>query len=173
MRLFFRSRFHAASLASTLILPEIGLDCGRPALTPIERVTERVMRHGNPEQRSVPTPLLTLEEFFEGNDDVGSIGCNLISEPKPSEFYALLKEIRDKSSVADIRVQITCVDTPGVEWPFSDTVWIMTNVSAGTVAGWFPESLAPSDVRMGWSDRQVYEHVAAAEGYHPVAAWWD
>jgi hypothetical protein len=26
---------------------------------------------------SADPPLVTLEEFFEGNDDYGSIGCNL------------------------------------------------------------------------------------------------
>lgn len=32
-------------------------------MTPLEQITERVMRHGHPEDREVATPLLTLEEF--------------------------------------------------------------------------------------------------------------
>ena len=27
------------------------------------------------------TPVVSIEEFFEGNDDLGSIGCNLYEHP--------------------------------------------------------------------------------------------
>jgi len=47
-------------------------------MTPLERITERVNRHGDVNDASTPRPLLTLAEFFEGNDVVGSIGCNLL-----------------------------------------------------------------------------------------------
>jgi hypothetical protein len=142
-------------------------------MTPLERVTERVMRQGNPESRSVPTPLLTLEEFFEGNDSVGSIGCNLRSEPEPREFYALLSAIRSRSDVNDVRVQITCVDYPGEEWPFSDTVWIMTTASPEDVKGWFPKRLAPNETWEGWAPRRKYEPCPVAVGNKVIAVWYD
>ena len=141
--------------------------------TPLERVTERVMQAGNPEDSSVPTPLLTLEEFFEGNDETGSIGCNLQSEPEPHEFYDLLKSVRSRSEVSDVRVQITCVDAPGEQWPFSDTVWVITSADSDTVREWFPERLAPDEVWEGWNARVKYEACAVPADYNAVGVWYD
>lgn len=141
-------------------------------MSPLERVTERVFRQGNPELRSTPTPLLTLEEFFDGNDAVGSIGCNLGSEPDPQQFYALLSEIRSRPDVSDVRLQITCVDHPGEDWPFSDTVWIMTSASPDTVAKWFPKELAPNETWEGWPKGE-YEPCPVQAGHRVVAAWYD
>jgi hypothetical protein len=131
------------------------------------------MRNGNPEDRSVPVPLLTLEEFFEGNDAAGSIGCNLEAEPVPAEFYDLLRAIRQRPSVSDVRVQITCVDDPGNEWPFSDTVWILTDESLDEVREWFPAGLAPDEVWEGWHPNQQYEACQIVPGHRPVAVWYD
>jgi hypothetical protein len=142
-------------------------------MTPLERVTERVMRQGNPESRSVATPLLTLEEFFDGNDSVGSIGCNLRGDPKPQEFYRLLKEIRSRSDVSDVRIQITCVDYPGEEWPFSDTIWIVTTAGPDIVKGWFPRRLAPDESWEGWPPSRIYEPCPIAEGHRVIAVWYD
>lgn len=142
-------------------------------MTPLERVTARVMRAGDPEQPSVPAPLLSLEEFFDGNDCVGSIGCNLASEPDPAEFFRILKIIRTKPEVSDVRVQITCVDFPGEEWPYSDTIWLATSANADEVATWFPEHLAPSEVWEGWLPRKKYEPLSVAEGHRLIAAWYD
>lgn len=139
----------------------------------LARVTARVMVNGNPEDRGVPTPLLSLEEFFEGNDEIGSIGCNLLSTPQPSEFYTLLGKINSRPDVSDVRIQITCLDDPGKQWPFSDTIWIMTSADELTVKSWFPESLAPDEVWIGWVDRTIYEVLEIAEGHHPVAVWYD
>lgn len=142
-------------------------------MTPLEQITERVMRHGHPEDREVATPLLTLEEFFEGNDFAGSIGCNLIDEPAPEEFYDLLKDIRSRADVSDVRIQITCVDDPGNDWPFSDTIWIMTSSNEESIKGWFPERLGPDDVWEGWTNRMHFEDVTVDPAHRPVAVWYD
>src|SRR5215475_10089248 len=42
-------------------------------MTPLERITERVTRHGDVNEPTTPRPLLTLAEFFEGNE---VICCN-------------------------------------------------------------------------------------------------
>jgi len=54
--------------------------------TPLEKITQRVNQNGHFYNDNIPVPLLTLEEFFEGNYVVGSIGCNLDAEPNPEEF---------------------------------------------------------------------------------------
>jgi hypothetical protein len=142
-------------------------------MTPLQRVTERVLRNGNPQTPGVPAPLLTLEEFFEGNDLIGSIGCNLATQPQPSDFYDLLKQLRVRRDVSDIRVEITCVDHPGADWPFSDTVWIMTDAKADTVAAWFPQELAPNLAHEGWNPGMRYEQVPVLDGHRPISVWWD
>ncbi len=42
----------------------------------LERLMKRINRNGNIKDRTTPRPLLTLEEFFIGNNDHASIGYN-------------------------------------------------------------------------------------------------
>jgi hypothetical protein len=140
-------------------------------MTPLERITERVSRNGDVDEASTPRPLLTLTEFFDGNDVDGSIGCNLTPTPTAAEFYALLKGIASRPDVADVRVQITMFDMP--EWPFSDTVWIITNATPDEVAGWFSEAVRPDECHAGWQDGVAIEPCPVPAGMTPVMCWWD
>jgi hypothetical protein len=140
-------------------------------MTPLDRITERVCRLGHPEDPDTPRPLVSVAEFFEGNNEVGSIGCNLLSQPTPADFHRLFLEILSRQQVADIRVQITMFDVP--EWPFSDTVYVITKASPEEVRSWFPESLSPDETWLGFAVGQEYEPYEVPEGFHVVAAWWD
>ena len=137
----------------------------------LQRVTERANRLGNPDDQSTPRPLLTLAEFFDGNEAVGSIGCNLTPTPTPAEFRALLSDIAARPQVGDVRVQVTMFDDP--EWPFSDTVWVIASASPSEVALWFPEELAPDSVDVGWQPGTAYEPCTVPSGMQPIACWWD
>jgi hypothetical protein len=139
-------------------------------MTPLDRIAERVSRMGDPDDPGTPRPLLGVDEFFMGNTVVGSIGCNLDGAPAPAEFHTLLRTIAGRSDVGDIRVQITAFDDP--DWPFSDTVYIMTSASAGQVATWFPEHLKPDETWEGFV-AQEYEPYAVPDGMQPIACWWD
>jgi hypothetical protein len=139
-------------------------------MTPLERITERVTRLGHPDEPGTPTPLVTLDEFFDGNSEVGSIGCNLDSAPAPARFYELFLEIARRPEVKDVRVQITAFDAP--EWPFSDTVYVMTSATPEEVALWFPDDLKPDETWEGFVD-QPFEPYQVPAGCKPVACWWD
>jgi len=139
--------------------------------TPLARVTERVNRGGDVNDPTTPTPLLTLEEFFEGNDAVGSICCNLVPSPTPAQVHEVLKAIRARPEVADVRVAVAMFDSP--DWPFSETVWVMTSASPETVWSWFPEDLRPSETWAGWTAKQRFEPYAPPPGTQPVGCWWD
>jgi hypothetical protein len=139
-------------------------------MSALERVTERVNRLGDPDEPSTPRPLLTIDEFFEGNSEIGSIGCNLTPTPTPDEFATLLRSIATRSDVFDVRVQVTMFDTP--EWPFSDTVYIMTSASPDDVLAWFPERLRPDETWLGFTD-QPFEPYVVPAGARPVGVWWD
>ena len=140
-------------------------------MTPLERVTERVHRNGNVDDPATRRPLLTLEEFFEGNDVVGSICCNCPSQPAPRRVYEVLRRVRARPDVGDVRVAITMFDDPA--WPFSDTVWVITKAKPAEVMTWFDEDLAPTECSAGFPDGIEFEHVDVAPGMQPVACWWD
>jgi hypothetical protein len=139
-------------------------------MTALERITERVNRLGHPDDPVTPRPLVSVDEFFSGNSEIGSIGCNLASAPSPEQFHKLFLAIAQRTEVKDIRIQITAFDVP--EWPFSDTVYIMTNASPEAVASWFPEDLKPDETWLGFAD-QAYEPYVVPAGVQPIACWWD
>jgi hypothetical protein len=139
-------------------------------MTPLQRITERVSRLGHPDSPETPRPLLEVEEFFANNFVVGSIGCNVYPTPEPAQFSDVLKAIALRADVSDVRVQITAFDDP--EWPFSDTVYIMTSASLDEVASWFPEELKPDETWSGFLE-QSYEPYSVPTGTAPVACWWD
>jgi hypothetical protein len=141
-------------------------------MNPLERITERVNRLGDPNNPSSPRPLLTLAEFFEGNNVVGSIGCNLLPTPTPTQFHAVLSAIAARPEVRDVRVQVTMFDNPD-EWPFSDTVWVITSADAATVRSWFSEAMAPDEVGEGWVQGVGYEDYPLPAGTKPVSCCWD
>jgi hypothetical protein len=140
-------------------------------MTPLERITERVTQHGDVNEPTTPRPLLTLAEFFEGNEVIGSIGCNLTPMPELSEFYEMLRRIAARPEVADVRVQITMFDDP--DWPFSDTVWVITNAAPEQVTEWFDEAMRPDECWSGWTDGMKFEPCSVPAGMQPVACWWD
>jgi hypothetical protein len=140
-------------------------------MTPLERITERVTRLGDPDDPSTPRPLLSIGEFFDGNEVVGSIGCNLPGEPSPSQLRAVLDNVARRPDVKDVRVRITAFDNP--EWPFADTVFIMTTAEPEEVAEWFPEDLAPDEHWEGFHQDEPYEPYTPPAGYKVVACWWD
>jgi hypothetical protein len=141
-------------------------------MNPLERITERVNRLGDPNNPSSPRPLLTLAEFFEGNNVVGSIGCNLLPTPTPAQFHAVLSAIAARPEVRDVRVQVTMFDNPD-EWPFSDTVWVITSADAATVRSWFSEAMAPDEVGEGWVKGVTYEEYPLPAGIKPISCFWD
>jgi hypothetical protein len=140
-----------------------------PALA---RIAARVSRAGDVNDPATPRPLLTLAEFFDGNDVIGSIGCNLTPVVDPSIMRKALERIAARPEVDEVRVQVSQFDDPE-SWPFSDTVWVITSVSPETVATWFEPELRPDDCRQGWTEGTSFEPCPIRPGMHPVGCWWD
>jgi hypothetical protein len=59
------------------------------------------------------------------------------------------------------------------EWPFSDTVYIMTSAASGDVGSWFTSNLKPDEVGDGFMPGQTYEPYIVPAGTHVVCCWWD
>ena len=72
-------------------------------MTPLERVTVCVNLLDDVSSRGTPLPLLTIAEFFDGNDAVGSIGCNLPGSLPPSVMRALCETIAARDDVKGLR----------------------------------------------------------------------
>jgi hypothetical protein len=137
----------------------------------IDEITERVNRNGDVNDLQTPRPLLTLEEFFDGNDVVGCICCNLLPTPTPAEVFENLKGIRARPDVADVRVQVTMFDSP--DWPFSDTVWVMSSAAPDAVKSWFEAAFTPDECAAGWVPGTTYEPMDVPAGMQPIYCWWD
>jgi hypothetical protein len=120
-----------------------------------------------------PFPLVTLEEFFEGNDDYGSIGCNLNPMLGPEFFFEKLKLIRLQPNVQDVLVQVIEVEQEDpTMWPFSDRVYVLTDAAPDDVADW-AAPLQPDAVEEGFSNGK---HDCAPElmsAFRCYSLWWD
>lgn len=148
--------------------------------TPLERITALVSDRLADDGEFTTTPLLTLEEFFEGNETEGSILCNVLTDPtdldstvSAQDAYDLFSEIRDRSDVADVRIALTSFDDP--DWPFSDTVLVETLATAEEVRSWFDGALAPDEVDPLAPDDDLVP-IARELGMDPeriLVLWWD
>ena len=59
--------------------------------------------------------LISIDEFFDGNNDEASIAPNLIEKPKVSEYYKVLKKISDDMEILGLNYEF-------MEWT-SDSVY--------------------------------------------------
>ena len=130
-------------------------------------------RIGDINDFSRPRPLVSIQEFLEHNDDMGSIGYNLPDPPHPSVFYDLLNGLAAREDVADIRIEVKDLELPD-GWPATDTIWFITTASPHDVRAWFPENLAPDDLIVGFPNApRAVEPYELPEGMEAIGAWYD
>jgi hypothetical protein len=137
------------------------------------KLIERIKLLGLPSPGK-PLPLVSLEDFFYGNEDYGSIGCNIPEHPGPQVFFEILKRIRLRDDVQDVLVEINEVEeSDETMWPFADRVYILTSGSKEEVEGW-AAPLMPDEIEEGYA---YGEHTASApalkQGMKIYSVWWD
>jgi hypothetical protein len=113
--------------------------------------------------------LVTVPEFFDGNDDLGSIGCNLPDHPGLEHFQKVLSEIANRSDVEQVWMQI--YDLEEGDWPFSENVLIVGGLAISEVSQ-LSESLQPSEVsalQIDW----VPSRAKDLSGRSYFNLWWD
>ncbi len=102
--------------------------------------------------------IVTIEEFFTGNSDLASIGCNLKKHPGLGFFQKCLEEIRSRVNVEGVWLQI--YDTDEGDWPFSES-------DVHKLA----EKLEPSEI---WRRKVEAPHSRDCRLVGPVwNLWWD
>ena len=119
-----------------------------------------------------PEPqVVSIETFFDGNDDPGSIGCNLTVHPGIQTFRDTFARIGRRSDVQAIYAQISELDPGEGCWPFSDTIFVVGSIPEADLASELA-LLEPDEVGMG--NRFGVGTVVAERHSAPVlVAWWD
>lgn len=143
---------------------------------PPERISDEVITATRP-SGTAPADfgplarLLSVAEFFEGNENPESIGWNLPDPPSPQEFHRLLAGIAARPEVADIRIVVDDFD-PGTQ-PITEMIWIVTSADVNIVRSWFPERLAPDDWLTPHDITGRVEPYDPPLGTHVICAWYD
>src|SRR5207244_2409262 len=100
--------------------------------------------------------VVPIGRFFDGNDDLGSIGCNLIPHPGVDRFRQILAGLLARPDVQAVYAQITELDPGEGAWPFTDTVLVVGAIPA-------------ADLRAAVAELQPDE-VGASDGFEVPAA---
>jgi hypothetical protein len=113
-----------------------------------------------------------LELFFRGNDDPGSIGCNLgEGGPTVARFYQILKNLLGRSDIQDVWVRIADASDKN-SWPYSDTVYVIAALSQREMEELL-EPLQFSEVTAGWMYDKPSSVPEPKVGFTPYSIWWD
>jgi hypothetical protein len=119
-----------------------------------------------------PLPVVSLEDFFTGNDDPGSIGCNT-DHPGPEFFKEPLFAIRSRPNVQDVLIEIEEVEEQDESmWPFSERIYILTSAPQEEIEEWMAP-LHPDTVEEGWAYGEPKTAPPLRPGMRVYAAWWD
>lgn len=119
-----------------------------------------------------PAPqLVTIAQFFDGNDDPASIGPNVIDYPGVAAYRDTLTQINARADVDAVYAQIAELDPRVDEWPFTDAIFIVGTLAV-TEAQQLLAHLQPDLVA-----RAEPEHIPAALAQKHTApvliVWWD
>ncbi len=136
------------------------------------KLKARLARYGELDQTQKLSPALTLEEFFEGNSDEGSIGCNLSPHPGIELFRQTFEAIADRSDVLEVLFPVTEF-LAELDWPFVDNVLVVTTAT--------PELILDACGKLEPSESWVldpkeyprFDGLRVPLGAHVVNLWWD
>ena len=112
--------------------------------------------------------IVSIERFFDGNDDAASIGCNLMEHPGMDVFRDVLTGLLRRTDVQAVYAQIAELDPAEDSWPFTDTVVVIGSIPLDELSQ-AVSVLQPTDVG---SDRDFSE-LAQKHGGRALAIWWD
>jgi hypothetical protein len=116
-------------------------------------------------------PLVSLELFFTGNADLGSIGCNLTNHPGIEKCRDTFLRIESRNVVDTVLVAISD-PMEDDEWPFSDTVVIVTSAPVDDVRRWVAD-LEPDEVGEPRDYPVTNLPKPVPLGMRPLVVWWD
>lgn len=109
-----------------------------------------------------------LDDFFVGNEDLGSIGVNLDPHPGLKKFYKVLNQIKSSQKTELVLVRIANIENG--DWPYSDAIYVIGdwNVEELRIA---TASLRPDDIVDGWMYDKPVNIDVSQRNVHTI--WWD
>jgi hypothetical protein len=115
--------------------------------------------------------VVPIDQFFDGNDDIASIGCNLIEHPGIEGFRSIFEALRQRPDVEAIYAQIAELD-PGEDfWPFTDTVFVVGSISRKELRS-IVRHLEPDDVEPG-ENFNLPQAIRDRHAGPILGIWWD
>ena len=119
-----------------------------------------------------PEPqIVSIERFFDGNDDLASIGCNLPDHPGIDLFRDILTGLPGRPDVEAVYAQITELDAGEDFWPFTDTIIVVGQISVEELRNLLSR-LEPDEVgRENASD--IPAPIRQKHNVPVLRAWWD
>lgn len=121
--------------------------------------------------------LVTIDEFFDGNNDEASIAPNLDIKPKVSEYYRILKKLAESDKVTDAFVEINEVmiyddgKLNDKEWFFADVIYFIGDIDKDEVRE-ATKTLHPDEVDYDREGR-IENINRKYKGKNVVRVWWD
>lgn len=116
-------------------------------------------------------PLVSIERYFDGNDDEASIGCNLPEHPGIDVFRSVLAGLTKRSDVDAVYALISEID-PGEDfWPFTDTILVVGAIAPEELQGILGK-LEPDEIGAA-EDFGIPEDILSKHSAPVLAAWWD
>ena len=116
-------------------------------------------------------PLVSIERFFDGNDDLGSIGCNLLKHPGVTTFHDVFTDLLRRPDVEAVYARISELDPGEDSWPFTDTIIVVGTISADELRSAViilePDEIGTAE-EFGVALSDVERH-----GLPALAVWWD
>jgi hypothetical protein len=117
-------------------------------------------------------PIVPIERFFDGNDDLGSIGCNLARRhPGVDAFRDILTGLLRRPDVHALYAQIFELDPGEGSWPFTDTVLVVGEIPVVELSR-LVSALMPSEVETA-ENFGISPSIAARHGAPVIVVWWD
>ena len=130
------------------------------------------------DQDSKPPPVVTLDDYFMGNTDEGSIAPNQVGYGRPplAELYARFESIRQKPNVQAVLVGIHGDWTESHKfpesWPPAENVHIYTTASTAEVESWIAGLEADGAIE-GWPYGMHPSAPQPNPGYRVFSVCWD
>ena len=117
---------------------------------------------------------VTIDEFFDGNDDVSSIAANLAHTPSLTTIRRVLEGLRAHPSVHELHLDVEKLkwpQYPAGKWPYANRAGIVTTLDAPAVGHLAAEASGELVDATHQSDPPADREVP--EGYHYVEVDWN
>ena len=117
--------------------------------------------------------VVSLDDFFLGNENTNSIGRGIHWFDKPSleSFHLILSELKKSEKVDDILVRIR--DVENLDWPSSDTIYIISKFSKEELRSELNNWLYPDKVYKGWVYGKPINAPKVKDGFSVYSILWD